>query len=128
MEITSFFFFCPFLVRFARNVIRWSHHRHVCHICVCVYVSSNGRRARGCIVYVRVYSCFARDGVSLCVYFAFVNIVQSIRHACRRRVSRERLVMRGSNYVFRLPLLLLRTECGLFFLCHLRSGTHNVAY
>jgi len=50
-----------------------------------------------------------------------------VRYVCRRRVSRERLVMRGLNYVFRTAVAAVATY-RIWLFCHLRSKTHNVAY
>ena len=61
--------------------------------------------------------------VCLCVYVC--RELYKVRYVCdRRRVSRERLVMRGLNYVFRLLLLLLRSECG-FFLSSTKRNTQR---
>lgn len=52
-----------------------------------------------------------------------------VRYVCdRRRVSRERLVMRGLNYVFRLLLLLLRSEYGFFFVIYEAEHTTHTNF
>lgn len=49
--------------------------------------------------------------IGVCVCLLCYRLYK-VRYVCRRRVSRERLVMRGLNYVF--WLLLLHTEYGFF--------------
>lgn len=98
VEIT-FLFFCLFLVRFARDVIR---DPLVVSSLVCV-----------CVCVCRV-----------CVHVCILWIAQSPIRVQKKSIARETRHAR-LNYVFRLLLLLLLQNVAFYF-CHLRSGTNNV--
>lgn len=96
-------FFCPFLVRFARDVaIR--------------------DPLVACLLRIYVCLCVCRVCMRVCISWIAQSPIRVQKKSTARETRHARL-----NYIFRLLLLmLLRTECGFIFVIY--EAEHTFAY